>query len=389
MSSFNSSYTYHGSCEHTLLTSCGLMDTFAINVDFSAADLSLGRVGVRIGSMQNVVVLENMTVDAEGFGDPARIADGVEVLNKSVIVSVTSSNVSINITELGIIVTVIDDTVNQTKSVVIDLTEYNTSKGAVCGLCGSQDGELVYSDAVTIVEQRTRENLQEFAQSWLVNPGEQILRQQTRDCGKTQYSFISYHYSCFYYFLTGVLANDTVIGEALFTVPLLTNSSLSQSLCYEIYGSAGTIFNLISDRCVSVNAHYTAMSTVPENGTTIITSVGIMAVDNAGQCIGVTIAAANQCMPVIAMGSATQMLTGTYSRQGVTVRRSLQRVRVSVPNCENVQLVMWAICEGEGAQQQIRVMITRGLNLRPTSHGLIGISMHCKYTHWQTIFSLK
>ena len=77
-------------------------------------------------------------------------------------------------------------------------------------------------------------------------------------------------------------------------------------------------------------------------------------------------------MPVIAMGSATQMLTGTYSRQGVAVRRSLQRVRVSVPNCENVQLVMWAICEGEGAQQQIRVMITRGLNLRPTSHGLIG-----------------
>ena len=169
---------------------------------------------------------------------------------------------------------------------------------------------------------------------------------------------------------TGVLANDTIIGEALFTVPLLTNSSLSQSLCYEIYGSAGTILNLISDRCVSVNAHYTAMS-VPENGN-IITSVGIMAVDNAGQCIGVTIAAANQCMPVIAMGSATQTLTGTYSRQGVTVRRSLQRVRVSVPNCENVQLVMWAVCEGEGAQQQIRVMITRGLNLRPTSHGLIG-----------------
>ena len=184
MSSFNSSYTYRGSCEHTLLTSCGLMDTFAINVDFSAADLSLGRVGVRIGSMQNVVVLENMTVDAEGFDDPVRIADGVEVLNESVIVSVTSSNVSINITELGIIVTVIDDTANQTKLVVIDLTEYNTSRGDVCGLCGSQNGELLYSDAVTIVEQRTREHLQEFAQSWQVNPGEQILRQQTRDCGE-------------------------------------------------------------------------------------------------------------------------------------------------------------------------------------------------------------
>ena len=182
MSSFTSSYTYRGSCEHTLLTSCGLRDTFAINIDFSAADLSLGRVGVRIGSDQNLVVLENMTVDTD---DPVRSANGVEVLNGSVIVSVTSSNVSINITELDIIVTVINDTVNQTKTVVIDLTEYNaTVHGDVCGLCGAQNGELVFSDAVTIVEQRTREHLQEFAHSWQVNPGEQILRQQTRDCGE-------------------------------------------------------------------------------------------------------------------------------------------------------------------------------------------------------------
>ena len=182
MSSFTSSYTYRRSCEHTLLTSCGLRDTFAINIDFSAADLSLGRVGVRIGSDQNLVVLENMTVDTD---DHVRSANGVEVLNGSAIVSVTSSNVSINITELDIIVTVINDAVNP-KTVVIDLTEYNTTiHGDVCGLCGSQNGELVFSDAVIVVEQRTKEYLQEFAQSWQVNPGEQILRQQTRpDCGK-------------------------------------------------------------------------------------------------------------------------------------------------------------------------------------------------------------
>ena len=186
MSSFTSSYTYRGNCEHTLLTSCGLRDTFAINIDFSTVDLSLGRVGVRIGRVKNaVVVLENMTVDID---DPVRTADGVEVLNGSLIVSVTSSNVSINITELNIIVTVINDTVSQTKTVVIDLTEYNaTVHGDVCGLCGSQSGELLYSDAMTVVEQKIKEYLQEFAQSWQVNPGEQILRQQTRpDCGKAQ-----------------------------------------------------------------------------------------------------------------------------------------------------------------------------------------------------------
>ena len=181
----SSSYTYRGSCEHTLVTSCGLSDTFAVNVDFSSTDLSLGRVGVRIGSVQRVIVMEDMTVEATGFGDPVRISDSVEVLNGSVIVSATPTNVIINIADLGITVSVINDTINQTKSLVIDLTSYNTNSGKVCGLCGSLNGDLVHSDAVTIVQERTREHLQMFARSWQVNPGEQILRQQTRECGET------------------------------------------------------------------------------------------------------------------------------------------------------------------------------------------------------------
>ena len=107
-----------------------------------------------------------------------------------------------------------------------------------------------------------------------------------------------------------MLTNGTTLGVPLFTIPLFTNSSVPLSLCYEIYGSSGTIFNLISDRCASVNALYTAMP-VPENGN-IITSVGIMAVDTSGQCIGINIAAANQCMPMITLGSTTLPLTTTY-----------------------------------------------------------------------------
>ena len=104
----------------------------------------------------------------------------------------------------------------------------------------------------------------------------------------------------------------------------------------------------------------------PEDGN-MITSVGILAVDNTGQCIGVSVSADG--VANITMGSSTQQLTGLYSRHGVTVSRRLHRVRVSVPNCDRVQLVMWLVSERD---QQLRITVTRGLNLRPTSHGLIG-----------------
>lgn len=173
------------------------------------------------------------------------------------------------------------------------------------------------------------------------------------------------------FIILGALANDTVIGEPLFTVPLHTNSSMQhqQFLCYEIYGSSGSIFNLISDRCVSVNAQYTAMNN-PEDGN-IIAGLGIVAVNNAGQCVGVTVGVANQCVPQVRVGSAEQE-TVSFSSHGVTVTKRRERVRVSVPNCENVQLVMWIVCEGVSGQQHIRVIVTRGLNLRSTSHGLMG-----------------
>ena len=99
----------------------------------------------------------------------------------------------------------------------------------------------------------------------------------------------------------------------------------------------------------------------------MITSVGILAVDNTGQCIGVTVSADG--VTNITIGSSTQQLTGVYSRHAVSVTRRLHRVRVSVPNCDRVQLVMWLVSEGD---QQLKITITRGLNLTPTSHGLIG-----------------
>ena len=55
----------------------------------------------------------------------------------------------------------------------------------------------------------------------------------------------------------GLVTNDTVVGDPLFTVPITV---MGTSLCFEVQGLANRIFNLVSDVCTTVNAHYTIAS---------------------------------------------------------------------------------------------------------------------------------
>lgn len=80
---------------------------------------------------------------------------------------------------------------------------------------------------------------------------------------------------------------------------------------------------------------------------------------------------AGNCTPVISEGNRT-FLTSRYRSSGVSVSKYRQRVRVSVPNCDNVQLVMWVECEEVAGQEMLKFIISRGVNLQPTSHGLLG-----------------
>jgi len=83
------------------------------------------------------------------------------------------------------------------------------------------------------------------------------------------------------------VTNDTVVGDPLFTVPIL--AAMSRSLCFEVHGSADRIFNLVSDVCTTVNAHYTPMD-IPENGNIIdISCIGVRAVPNSGLCKNVRV----------------------------------------------------------------------------------------------------
>ena len=183
--------------------------------------------------------------------------------------------------------------------------------------------------------------------------------------------------------------NDTVIGDPLMTVPinLIDNSAIPKlgenavlNLCYEVHGDTDTTFNLVSDGCISVNAHYAQVR--PTESQNIIDAVYVRAVDNAGTCHNIAVSLSGCSASVNGVG-----ISSVYSRMGVSVRPYSNRVRIAVPNCAELDLVMWVICQnrtfwssqtGSNGQEitfnaeMIKFVIARGLNLQETSHGILG-----------------
>lgn len=182
-----------------------------------------------------------------------------------------------------------------------------------------------------------------------------------------------------------ITVNDTVIGDPLLTVPLrITNLAdlglnSTPSLCYEVHGRSNEYFNLISDSCVSVNAHYAAAG--PFN---VIDRVAIRAIDNSGTCRDILVDADNACSAEV---DGTSL--DAFSDAGVSVRRFAERVRISIPNCDKQQLVMWVLCENGSLRsynpdsdgtvfqaRMVKLVVARGFNLQETSHGIIGNRSH-------------
>ena len=161
--------------------------------------------------------------------------------------------------------------------------------------------------------------------------------------------------------------NDTIIGDPLYEVPVTVNEEGEKiPLCYQVRGQANQNFNLISDTCVSVNALYSPMINASDGN--IISKIGILAEDNSGMCQQIE----------VDLEGCTARVNGQalalYNQSGIHVMHHRSRVRIAVPNCENIDLVMWVICEVRSGQPMIKFIIARGFNLRPTSHGLIGKS---------------
>ena len=134
------------------------------------------------------------------------------------------------------------------------------------------------------------------------------------------------------------------------------------SLCYEVHGKAGKFFNLISDTCVSVNAHFTAINQARNR----MSSIGIHTVTNdVRSCIDIEINLA--CFAAV---DGDDIGNGTVI-DGVRIRRYKNHWRVSVPNCNRFS-VMWVTC----LEEELRLTISRRSNLQPSSHGLLGVYIH-------------
>ena len=172
-----------------------------------------------------------------------------------------------------------------------------------------------------------------------------------------------------------------MIGDPLFAVPLWLNISNpldGPALCYEVHGAANRTFNLVSDHCTSVNAFYSPAISggdpVPIN---VISKIGIVAKDINGSCQRIQVNL-DGCTAFV---NGVQVIT-SYQQGDIGVRKIGDRVRVSVPNCGSPNLVSWIVCEQMLGVNMIRFVISRGLNLRPTSHGIIGT---WAFWNWLTI----
>lgn len=181
--------------------------------------------------------------------------------------------------------------------------------------------------------------------------------------------------------------NDTVVGDPLMAVPLNINAMPGLDLnlnnripflCFEVHGDEDEYFNLVSDDCVSVNAHYARLNQYLN----IIDQVGIRAVDEAQRCRNIAVDL-DTCLPTV---DGIQLSTN-FRQNGIYVRIYRSHVRVSVPNCNGTShLVMNVICqrnfsfvdpftEERSKVDMIKFVITRGINLNENSHGLLGMKI--------------
>ena len=154
------------------------------------------------------------------------------------------------------------------------------------------------------------------------------------------------------------------------------------SLCYELHGKRDSYFNLISDTCLSVNAHYiTPFAGLPIN---VIDQISVVATDQANDNVRIS----------VDLSGCTARVDGVeiarlYYNEGILVRRFPSRVTISTSNCQEQAVVMRVFChsgnlsaDGENFLEtdMIRLVVGRNVSLTETSHGIVGMCA-CVHVH--------
>lgn len=175
--------------------------------------------------------------------------------------------------------------------------------------------------------------------------------------------------------------DDTVVADPLISVHLLLPPELAKtSLCYEFHGLSNKYFNLLSNNCTSINAHYAAVPDHPS--VNVVDEIAIRTTDLANQCVDISIDV--ECS--VSVNGVPVEPNQVRSKNGVKVTRyGGAEVRVTVPGCGGGQsLGVQVDCQSGtlfdrndggrfAAVRTMRVAVRRGLvEGGGGSHGLLG-----------------
>lgn len=168
--------------------------------------------------------------------------------------------------------------------------------------------------------------------------------------------------------------DDKLTESTVLTAPLLLDEEIQNelgrnniSLCYQVHGRPRKFFSLISDACVSVNVRYRRQTGSPS--AMYVSDVGIIGIDDNDTCVRVELNA-NGCTAKV----NDEILLTSYELNGLSVTKLTDGVRMSLPNCEFRDIIITALCRPltTTAQTSLELSLSRMLNFRATSHGLLG-----------------
>ena len=147
-------------------------------------------------------------------------------------------------------------------------------------------------------------------------------------------------------------------GDPLFSVPLpskyITDPELrSVQLCFEVHGQSGNHYNLISDKCTSVTALYSAG--VVNTEMNVITKIGVKTQGTNGTCHSVEVNS-DSCTASLDGAHIVKSTTALVDGVRLSVRR--HRTRVSVPNCEvSKRITIWVTCARRSSESLLEVVV--------------------------------
>ena len=164
------------------------------------------------------------------------------------------------------------------------------------------------------------------------------------------------------------------------------------ALCYQVHGEDGKFYNLVSDECVSVNAHVTRP--FPEINSHVIDEISVRATGTNGSCYDILVSRENCSVSV----NRESIPINTYFKEGNVSLHNDRRIarlpnviRISVPNCGralvdtiSIKCTEYAIRDAPAPTEVLEFTATRGLSPIEAAHGLVGMSLHKTLTNTHT-----